>query len=131
MANILRGFPMRISCGFSRLCRPAFVLATVLCVTAPAYGAPDASLNGRWLAEGYERGDHLQVFFDLQPAGTYLKEIRVIDGNCGVVAQAKETGKWSFQRDNLATISEAVDGKLVTGSVADTHDLFRVERIDE
>ena len=107
------------------------IAAALLLAILPAYSATDDAVVGRWLAEGYERGDHLQVFLDLQPGGTYEKDIRVIDSNCGIEGEAKETGKWSFQRGNLATVSEAVDGKPVTGSVADTHDLYRVDRVDE
>ena len=118
---------MRLACGFSR---PAYALATLILAALPAYAA-DESVTGRWFSEGFEHNEHLQVFFELQTAGTYVKEIRVIDSNCGIDGQAKETGKWSFQRGNLATVSEAVDGKPVTGSPADTHDLFRVERVDD
>ena len=110
----------------------AIGLVTVaMLVALPAFGAADASLNGRWFAEGYERNEHLQVFLELRPGGTYEKDIRVVDTNCGIAAEAKETGKWTFERGNLATVSEAVDGKPVTGSVADTHDLFRVDRVDD
>src|SRR5262249_14277742 len=107
--------------GFSRLRRQTLVLATLMLAVAPAYAAED-SVAGRWLAEGFERGEHLQVFFRILPDGTYDKDIRVVDSNCGIEGEAKETGKWSFQRGSLATVSEAVDGKPVTGSPADTHD---------
>jgi len=123
-------FMMRIVYGSSRLRCSAYALAALI-LAAPAYGAAEDSVTGRWFAEGFERTEHLQVFFELQPAGTYIKDIRVIDSNCGVAAEAKETGKWTFQRGSLATVSEAVDGMPVTGSPADTHDLFRVERVDE
>ena len=107
------------------------IAAALLLAVLPAYSATDDAVVGRWLAEGYERNEHLQVFLDLQAGGTYEKDIRIIDSNCGIEGEAKETGKWTFQRGNLATVSEAVDGKPVTGSVADTHDLFRVDRVDE
>jgi len=107
------------------------MLAVLMLGAAPAYGAADSPLTGRWFAEGVEGGAHLQVFLTLETPGTYLKEIRVIDSNCGVAGDAKETGSWTFQRGNLATISETVDGKPVTGSTADTHDLFRVDRVDD
>jgi hypothetical protein len=100
-------------------------------VAASAFGAADESPNGRWFSDGFERGEHIQVFLDLKPGGTYEKDVRVVDSNCGIEAEAKETGQWSFQGRNLATVSEAVNGKPVTGSTADTHDLFRVERVDE
>ena len=118
-------------CGLLGLGRRAYIATALMLVAAPAFGAANDSVTGRWLAEGFERGEHLQVFFDLQAGGTYEKHIRIIDSNCGIDGEAKETGKWSFQRGNLATVSEAVDGKPVTGSPADTHDLFRVERVDE
>src|SRR3954465_11166730 len=107
-------------------------VGTVLVLAVlPAFGAAEEPVVGRWLAEGFERGDHLQVFFDLRTDGTYEKAIRVIDSNWGIEGEAKETGKWTFQRGNLAIVSEAVDGKPVTGSVTDTHDLFRVDRVDD
>jgi hypothetical protein len=121
---------MSLFSGFARLRRQTPVLAALMLAVAPARAAED-SVAGRWFAEGFERGEHLQVFFRLQPDGTYDKDIRVIDSNCGVDGQAKENGKWSFQRGSLATVSEMVNGKPVTGSPADTHDLFRVERVDE
>ena len=120
--------------GYCRLLafhRHAYVATALMFAMAPAYGAASDSATGRWLAEGYEGGEHLQVFFDIRPGGTYEKDIRVIDTNCGIDGEAKETGKWTFARGNLATVSEAIDGKPVTGSPADTHDLFRVERVDE
>src|SRR6185369_17948188 len=86
---------------------------------------------GRWFSEGFERGEHIQVFLDLKSGGTYEKQVRIIDSNCGIAADAKETGEWTVQRGNLATVSEAVDGKPITGSTADTHDLYRVEHVDE
>jgi len=120
-----------MSGSYGSLIGQAFIGAALILAILPAHGAAGDSVTGRWLAEGYERGEHLQVFFDLRPDGTYEKDIRVIDTNCGIEAEAKETGKWTFPGGNLATVSEAVDGKPVTGSVADTHDLFRVDRVDE
>jgi hypothetical protein len=100
-------------------------------MVAPAYGAADESVTGRWFSEGFERGEHIQVFLDLKSGGTFEKDVRIIDSNCDVAGEAKETGKWTLARGSLATVSEAVDGKPVTGSPADTHDLFRVEHVDE
>jgi hypothetical protein len=111
--------------------RHAYVATALMLAMPPAYAASDNGVTGRWFAEGFERSEHLQVFFDIQTGGTYEKQIRVIDSNCAVDGQAKEAGKWIFQRGNLATVSEVVDGKPVTGSPADTHDLFRVERVDD
>jgi len=115
---------------FPTLRRQAHILATLMLAVAPAYAQGD-SVAGRWFAEGSEHGEHLQVFFRILPDGTYDKDIRVIDSNCGIAGEAKETGKWSFQRGSLATVSETVDGKPVTASPADTHDLYRVERVDD
>src|SRR5262249_29426847 len=121
-------FAMDLFFGFRR---QALVLAALMLAAVPAYGAADEPMTGRWFSEGFEHGEHLQVIFDLQAGGTYGKDIRVIDDNCGVAVQAKETGKWERQRANLATVTETIDGKPVTASPADTHNLFRVERVDD
>jgi hypothetical protein len=98
-------------------------------VTSPVLGASDDGLVGRWYTEGVEKGVHLQVILDIKPGGSYAKDIRVIN-NCEVAANGKETGSWTFERGNLTTISETFDGKPATGSTADTHNLFRVSRVD-
>jgi hypothetical protein len=109
----------------------AAVIAAGVLAAVPAFGAADDSLTGRWYSEGFERGEHLQVFLELKDGGDYVKDVRVLDSNCDIAADAKETGKWVFQRNNLTTVSEAVDGKPVTAAPADRHDLYRVDRVDE
>ena len=97
---------------------------------APAYGAGNDGINGRWFTEGFEKGTHLQVILDIKPGGTYDKDIRIID-NCDIAAKGKETGTWTFDGRSLATISETFDGKPATGSTSDTHNRFTVTRVDD
>jgi hypothetical protein len=98
---------------------------------APAFGAgAENSMVGRWFTEGVERGVHIQVFMENKADGSYVKDVRAIQ-NCQTAGAGKETGKWTFEQDNLATTSEMLDGKPVTGSYADTHDLFTVTRVDD
>ena len=115
---------------FCRLLGLQLAAAFMLAV-APAYSAADESVAGRWYSEGFERGEHLQVFLELKADGNYLKDVRVLDSNCDVAGEGKETGKWLLQGANLTTVSEAVDGKPVTASPADRHELYRVEHVDE
>lgn len=122
---------MNMICGVLKLRRKAQMLAALMLAAAPAYAASDASLEGRWYSEGFEHGEHLQVFLDLQPGGEYLKDVRVLDSNCDIAGEGKETGDWVFQRNNLTTVSATVDGQPVTASPADRHELYRVERVDE
>jgi hypothetical protein len=96
---------------------------------SPASFAADNAPTGRWVTEGFEKGIHLQVILDLKPGGTYAKDIRIIE-NCEIAGNGKETGTWTFERGNLATVSETFDGKPATGSNADTHNTFRVSRVD-
>ena len=96
---------------------------------APASHAVDNAPTGRWFTEGTEKGLHLQVILDLKAGGSYAKDIRIIE-NCDIAANGKETGKWTYAGDNLATVSETFDGKPATGSNADTHNTFRVSRVD-
>jgi hypothetical protein len=105
--------------------------AALMLAVAPAYSAADEPVTGRWYSEGFERGEHLQVFLDLKDGGDYVKDVRVLDSNCDIAGEAKETGKWLLQGANLTTVSEAVDGKPVTAAPADRHDLYRVEHVDE
>ncbi len=114
----------------SRRHRAALIAIGAVLAIAPAYGATGNGVTGRWFTDGFERGDHLEVFFDIRANGTYEKDIRIIE-NCDIAAHAKEGGKWTFQRGSLATVSETLDGKPVTGSPTDTHDLFTVTRVDE
>ena len=108
----------------------AHLLAAVaVLATAPAFGAADGAMIGRWFTEGFEKGTHLQVILDVKPGGSYAKDIRIIE-NCEIAANGKETGTWTFERGNLATVSETFDGKPATGSTADTHNLFTVSRVD-
>src|ERR1051326_2853789 len=125
------GFVMDMICGVLKLRRKAQMLAALMLAAAPAYGASDASVDGRWYSEGFERGEHLQVFLELKDGGDYLKDVRVLDSNCDIAGEGKETGKWLLQGANLTTVSEAVDGKPVTASPADRHELYRIERVDE
>jgi hypothetical protein len=106
-----------------------FLAVVAALATAPALGAADNAPTGRWFTEGFEKGIHLQVILDLRPGGFYAKDIRIIE-NCEIAANGKETGKWTFERGNLATVSETFDGKPATGSTADTHNVFSVSRVD-
>lgn len=107
------------------------ILAIIVTLaTAPAFGATDDGLIGRWFTEGFEKGVHLQVILDVKPGGSYAKDIRIIE-NCEIAANGKETGTWTFERGNLATVSETFDGKPATGSMADTHNRFTVSRVDK
>jgi hypothetical protein len=85
---------------------------------------------GRWFTEGDERGVHIQVFMENKADGSYVKDVRAIQ-KCDVAGTGKEVGKWTFDQGNFATTSETLDGKPITGSYADTHDLFNVTRVDE
>jgi hypothetical protein len=98
-------------------------------MAAPSFAA-DNSTAGRWFAEGDENGVHIQVFLDMKPDGSYVKDVRIID-KCDTAGAGKETGKWTYEKGDLATESEMLDGKPVTGSFADIHDLYNVTRIDE
>ena len=100
----------------------------VALVSSPA-SAQEVSMLGRWFTEGVEKGVHLQVFLENKADGTYVKDVRAIM-NCETAGSGKETGKWTFEHGEYATASELVDGKPVTGSYADTHDLFKVTRVD-
>src|SRR5579871_2522090 len=111
--------------------RWAPVVAAWVLAAVPAFGAADDSLTGRWYSEGFEHGEHLQVFLNLQAGGEYLKDVRVLDSNCDIAGEGKETGKWVLQGANLTTVSEEVDGKPVNASPADRHELYRVDRVDE
>jgi hypothetical protein len=97
---------------------------------APAHGASDSPLLGRWFTEGDERGVHIQVFMENKADGTYVKDVRAIQ-MCDVAGTGKEAGKWTYDQGNFATTSETLDGKPITGSYADTHDLFTVTRVDD
>ena len=109
----------------------ATVLAICAVVTeSAALAAAPNPMVGRWFTEGDERGVHLQVFLDNKADGTYVKDIRAI-AMCQTAGSAKETGKWTYEGTNYATASEMLDGKPVTGSYADTHDLFTVSPVDE
>ena len=106
------------------------ILAIVVALaTTPVLGAADDGLVGRWYTEGFEKGVHLQVILDVKPGGSYAKDIRIID-NCEVATTGKETGTWTFERGTLTTVSETFDGKPATGSTADTHNVFKVNRVD-
>ena len=114
----------------------AFRIAILLTFAAmpglvPAHAASTSLMEGRWFTEGVERGAHIQVFIDNKPDGSYEKDLRVIE-NCEVAGRAKETGKWKFEQDGYATVSEAVNGKPVGPDVsaADKNDFFRVTRVD-
>ena len=107
-----------------------FLAIAALFATASAYGAADSAVTGRWFTEGFEKGAHIQVLLDIQPGGSYEKEIRIIE-NCENAASGKETGKWTFEGRSLATVSETFDGRPATGSQADTHNLFTVTRVDD
>jgi hypothetical protein len=96
----------------------------------PSHAADNNSLVGRWFTEGVENGVYLQVFLDNKADGTYVKDVRAID-KCEAAGSGKETGKWTYEKGDLATESQMLDGKPVTGSFADTHDLFTVTRVDE
>ena len=85
---------------------------------------------GRWFTEGMERGVHLQVFIETKPDGSYVKDVRAIQ-NCQTAGNAKETGKWTFESGKFAPTSEMLDGKPMTGSYADLHDLFNVTKVDD
>jgi hypothetical protein len=114
-----------------RSSRTAAVLAAAASFAAfPTHAADSGNLAGRWFAEGFENNVHLQVFLDTKPDGTYVKDVRAID-KCETAGTGKETGKWTYEKDELATESETLDGKPVTGSFADTHDLFTVTRVDD
>ena len=106
-----------------------FLAIVAALATAPALAAADNAPTGRWYTEGVEKGVHLQVILDLKTGGSYAKDIRIIE-NCEIAANGKETGTWTFERGNLATVSETFDGKPATGSNADTHNVFRVSRVD-
>jgi len=112
--------------------RQAFAALAFLTAFAalPSYAADDAGVVGRWFTEGEENGVHIQVFFDNNADGTYVKDVRAID-KCETAGAGKETGKWTYEKGDLATESQMLDGKPVTGSFADTHDLFTVTRVDE
>ena len=101
-----------------------------LCAAQGALAAQDNSLVGRWFAEGDENGAHIQVFLDNKNDGTYVKDVRAVNG-CDTQGAGKETGIWSFEKGDFATESKLVDGNPVTGSFADTHDLFTVTQVDE
>jgi hypothetical protein len=114
------------------ICKLSGLLAAALMLAAvPAFGAADNSMTGRWYSEGFERGEHLQVFLELKDGGDYVKDVRVLDSNCDIAGEGKETGKWLLQGANLTTVSEEVDGKPVTAAPADRHELYRVDRVDE
>jgi hypothetical protein len=107
----------------------SFFLTTLL--AAPAFGAADNPMIGRWFTEGIERGVHIQVFMENKADGTYVKDVRAIE-NCEVSGSGKETGKWMFDQGSFATASETLDGKPITGGTpADTHDLFTVTKVDD
>ena len=106
----------------------SLVLSVLAATSAPA--ATNDSMVGRWFTEGVERGAHLQVFIENKADGSYVKDIRVIQ-NCQTAGAAKETGKWTFEQGKFATTSEMLDGKPMTGSYADLHDLFNVSRVDD
>jgi hypothetical protein len=95
----------------------------------PGYAAENGMV-GRWFTEGVEKGVHLQVFLENKSNGSYVKDVRAFDG-CDVAGTGQETGKWTFEKGDFATESEMLDGKPVTGSFADTHDLFTVTRVDD
>lgn len=109
--------------------RYGVVLLAVL-VIAPAYGATGNAPVGRWFTEGFEKGTHLQVILDIQPGGSYEKDVRIVE-NCDIAASGKEGGSWTFEGKNLATVSETFDGKPAGGSQADKHDLFTVTPVDD
>lgn len=111
-----------------------FVGTTMIAATAAVLlprcaSAAEDGVLGRWFTEGVERGVHVQVFLDAKPDGTYEKLIRAVDG-CDTGRASRETGKYTYEQGQLATESETVDGKPVTGSFSDVHDLFNVTRID-
>src|SRR5882724_2255748 len=105
-------------------------LALSILATTSASAATDDGMVGRWFTEGVERGAHLQVFIENKADGSYVKDIRVIQ-SCQTAGTAKETGKWTFEQGKFATTSEMLDGKPMTGSYADLHDLFNVTRVDD
>jgi hypothetical protein len=117
-----------MTCNF-RSVAVSFALSLTL-FGAPAFAAQDSTMVGRWFTEGIERGVHLQVFLDNKADGTYVKDVRAI-ANCETAGSGKEAGKWTFEQGNYATAGETLDGKPLTGSYADTHDLFNVTRVDE
>lgn len=105
-------------------------LALSILATTSALTATDDSMVGRWFTEGVERGVHLQVFIETKPDGSYVKDVRAIQ-SCQTAGTAKETGKWTFEQGKFATTSEMLDGKPMTGSYADLHDLFNVTKVDD
>ena len=115
---------------FLKTHRGAFFAVAALIATAPAHGAAGNAVTGRWFTEGFEKGAHIQVLLDIQPGGSYVKDLRIIE-NCEIAASGNETGKWTFDGRRLATVSEAFDGRPAAGSQADTHNLFTVTRVDE
>ncbi|HEX3487341.1 MAG TPA: hypothetical protein VHT51_19960 [Micropepsaceae bacterium] len=105
----------------------AAIFALALTV-APASAASENAMMGRWFTEGFEKGAHIQVIFDIKPSGTYDKDIRVID-NCDIAATGKETGSWMIDGQNLITVSETFDGMPATGS--NTNNRFTITRVDD
>jgi hypothetical protein len=105
-------------------------LTAWLGATQPTSAAADGGMLGRWFTEGDERGVHIQVFIENKADGTYIKDVRAIQ-TCDVAGTGKEAGKWTYNQGNFATTSETLDGKPITGSYEDTHDLFNVTRVDE
>lgn len=108
----------------------ATVATIVFCAAQSAIAAQSGGMTGRWFAEGEEGGVHIQVFLDNKADGTYVKDVRAVDG-CETMGAGKETGVWSLEKNDFATEAKALDGNPVTGSFADTHDLFLVTRVDE
>jgi hypothetical protein len=101
-----------------------------LCAAQGALAADNRPMVGRWFAEGDENGAHIQVFLDNKTDGTYVKDVRAVNG-CEAQGAGRETGVWTFDKGDYATEAKQLDGKPVTGSFADTHDLFTVTLVDE
>jgi hypothetical protein len=110
--------------------RIASLTMFLLCAAQTALAADNNGMVGRWFAEGVENGAHIQVFLENKIDGTYLKDVRAVNG-CETRGAGKETGIWTFEKGDYATEAKQLDGMQVTGSFADTHDLFTVTRVDE
>lgn len=106
------------------------LVIAVLYAAQGALAAENRGMTGRWFTEGDENGAHLQVFLENKADGTYVKDVRAVNG-CEARGAGKETGVWTFEKGDYATEAKALDGMPVTGSFADTHDLFTVTQVDE
>jgi hypothetical protein len=122
--------PFEVITGGAKILAATLALSALL-AAVPARAADDGGVVGRWFTEGVERNIHLQVFLDNKMDGTYEKDVRAVSEECRMGRVSKEIGKWQFEQGSLGTTSETVDGKPVTGSPADIHDVFTVTRVDD